>query len=142
MISYCILISHIIGCLWNLLAQHQITYNLSEKTWLHHQKLEKRSLSEKYVTSIYWAIVTMLTVGYGDVIPISIYEKIFAMFTLFLACIIFAYSMNVIGNILNSMEAEDNLLKFNNIIINKKFLITKFFLFLKNILKVLKKNHF
>lgn len=42
----------------------------------------------------------MITVGYGDITPVNNYEKIFAMFTMLLACGIFSYTMNMMGVVL------------------------------------------
>jgi hypothetical protein len=46
----------------------------------------------------------MITVGYGDVVPVNPGEKIFAIFTMLLACGVFAYTMNTMGTVLSSIE--------------------------------------
>ena len=33
----------------------------------------------RYVASLYWAITTMSTVGYGDIVPVNTAERIFAI---------------------------------------------------------------
>ena len=47
----------------------------------------------RYISSIYWAVTTMITVGYGDITPINNDEKIFGVFTMLLACGIFGYTV-------------------------------------------------
>jgi hypothetical protein len=39
----------------------------------------------------------MITVGYGDVVPTNDLERLYANVTMFLACGVFAFSINSIG---------------------------------------------
>jgi hypothetical protein len=59
--------------------------------------------SGRYVNSLYWAIITMTTMGYGDVIPLNTREKVFVIVTALISSVIFAYSMNNIGEILKDL---------------------------------------
>lgn len=43
-------------------------YN-SEKNWLHYINISNNKWSSMYIYSIYWAFTTIVTVGYGDIIP-------------------------------------------------------------------------
>lgn len=47
--------------------------------------MDTRAL-RRYIVAVYWAFTTLSTVGYGDVLPGSIPEKIFAMFIMLLGC--------------------------------------------------------
>lgn len=44
------------------------------------------------VTATYWAMSTMATVGYGDVIPIQVPEKVVAMVGMLVGVTVFAYA--------------------------------------------------
>ena len=46
----------------------------------------------------------MITVGFGDITPDNSSEKIFAMFTMLLACGVFAYTMNTMGVVLSQID--------------------------------------
>eukprot|EP00976_Prorocentrum_cordatum_P113742 1195743-Prorocentrum_minimum.AAC.10 len=54
----------------------------SETTWLHGSNLphtgplEDLPMMKQYITSAYWALTTITTVGYGDISPVSEYEKV------------------------------------------------------------------
>ena len=52
---------------------------------------------------MYFAVTTMLTVGYGDVIPQTTAERIFCILSMLITCCVFAYIMSVIGNIIESL---------------------------------------
>lgn len=61
------------------------------------------SWDQRYFKGFYYSIVTMITVGnfnligYGDILPISITEKIFSSAVIIISCIIFGYLLNSIG---------------------------------------------
>lgn len=45
----------------------------------------------------------MITVGYGDIVPINTIERIFVVVQCIVACGVFAYSVNAIGSIVSSL---------------------------------------
>ena len=45
----------------------------------------------------------MITVGYGDIVPLSNYEILFSICAMLLACGIFAYCVGAIENILEEL---------------------------------------
>lgn len=54
------------------------------------------SISERYVAAFYWALVTMSTIGYGDVTPTTTAERCFGVVAMFAGTSIFAY---VVGSV-------------------------------------------
>jgi hypothetical protein len=47
-------------------------------------------------------MVTMITVGYGDMVPTNVMEIWVSIFIMMIACMVFAYSMNTIGLVITS----------------------------------------
>lgn len=45
----------------------------------------------------------MITVGFGDIAPVNIYEKLFAIFMTLISCGVFAYAVNKIGGIFHDI---------------------------------------
>ena len=58
---------------------------------------------DRYVNSLYWAFINMTTIGYGDVLPYNTKKKIFVIIIAIICSVIFAYSMNNIGEILKEL---------------------------------------
>ena len=56
---------------------------------------------------MYFSVITMLTVGYGDVAPCTTIERLFSIISIILTCGVFAYCMNVIGSIIHNLEEKN-----------------------------------
>ena len=56
--------------------------------------------------------MTMSTVGYGDITPKNDWELIVANFTMFIACGVFAFSVNSLGLVLQNIN--EGRMKFKN----------------------------
>ena len=55
----------------------------------------------RYITSVYWAVTTMTTVGYGDITAIRIEEKIIASLVMVAGSSMFAYMMGSVVRCVN-----------------------------------------
>ncbi len=100
-----LLLSHWLACIWHLVAVCELQYS-NYDTWLERRDLLDAGPSERYINSLYWAVTTMLTVGYGDITPASIPELWTAVVAMLLACGVFAFSFNTIGTILNDISQQ------------------------------------
>jgi hypothetical protein len=49
----------------------------------------------------------MITVGYGEVTPNNTIERVFVIFNTTIACGIFGYALNKIGNILQNLYYDE-----------------------------------
>jgi hypothetical protein len=63
----------------------------------------------QYMWSIYWATTIMMTVGFGDFLPFTYKEALIVAFVEFFSCIVLAYNITYIGNILSALRASQEL---------------------------------
>ena len=100
-----ILVAHLFACFWYLTAE--ISVLTSQDSWIIKAGLIDSSWNLKYLYSIYWAFVTMMTVGYGDITPQNEIEVIVCMISVVLGCGVYAYNINSIGMILQDLNKEN-----------------------------------
>ena len=65
-------IAHFLACFHWFIGKQEL--NTVDLGWIRYAGLEDAWYGEQYVTSLYWAIATMTSVGYGDVSPMSVNE--------------------------------------------------------------------
>ena len=69
---------HIISCLWYFIGNNSDDL----RNWIIRYKIQDESISSKYLSSFYWTITTLTTVGYGDIVPVNSYERFFCIFVM------------------------------------------------------------
>ena len=108
-----VFISHMFACIWYYIG----TIN-SENSWILDHSLENSPWYVKYLNSYYFVCITMNTVGYGDITPKNPLEKIFSIIFTYMACGIFAYSLNRIGFIVSEIAKREKLFQGELNVIN------------------------
>jgi CRP-like cAMP-binding protein len=86
---------HLSGCGLYLIAR--IHFFDPETTWVGAfvPTLPQQPLARQYVTSVYWGMTTLTTVGYGDLSPVGVWERVFCMLIMIVNLAISAY---ILGN--------------------------------------------
>lgn len=64
----------------------------------------RTDIGTEYITSLYWCMQTITTVGYGDVTPPTVMHKIYAMLVMLFGVGVYGF---VIGNIANILLKRD-----------------------------------
>lgn len=98
-----ILLAHWIACIFYLIA---VLQPVEVTTWVDKKEMDNASISETYVAAIYWSILTMTTVGYGDIAPVSVAERVYAVLAMILASAVFGYSMNTVATVIKEISHE------------------------------------
>ena len=110
-----LLVAHLFACFWYLTAE----VSQSPETWITRLNLKDSSWNTQYLYSMYWACVTMMTVGYGDITPQNDSETIVCLVSVLLGCAVYAYNINSIGMILQDLNKESISFNHNINIINQ-----------------------
>ncbi|KAL4508017.1 hypothetical protein ABPG72_021390 [Tetrahymena utriculariae] len=104
-----LLVAHICGCGFHFVGLHSD----QENNWIVKNQLDNAPFIDNYISSIYFAIIAMITVGFGDIVPINKYERMYVIFQTCFSCGIFAFAINTIGNIVKEKQAQTQELKAN-----------------------------
>jgi hyperpolarization activated cyclic nucleotide-gated potassium channel 2 len=75
------------ACCWKLISGFEKGTN---KTWLRNDGCYDSSPFVQFVNALYWAVVTCTTVGYGDILPVSTWELLWAIANILVGVIIFS----------------------------------------------------
>jgi CRP-like cAMP-binding protein len=122
--------AHIAGCLFFIVA-NQKHYHGSSNNWADYADILRscsldQSLTEgcslssppslslimlQYIYSIYWATGTLTTVGYGDIFPISIKERIFCLVIFFIGTTVYTLVITCLQDIVSNLDVTSDLYK-------------------------------
>ncbi|CAD8172405.1 unnamed protein product [Paramecium octaurelia] len=115
---------HCYSCLWYFVGYYSLQY--SEKgCWLEFYHIQNETWQVQYLYSFYFSTVTMFTIGYGDVVPISYLERIVAILYMMICSIQLSYSVSTVGAIIDTISAYGQekmrkMRKINTYMQNKK----------------------
>ncbi|KAL4462656.1 hypothetical protein ABPG74_000486, partial [Tetrahymena malaccensis] len=84
---------HLFACIWYYVGTQ------SEQGWINSNQLEISNIYSNYICSYYYAVVTMTTIGYGDITAKTTEERSVMIFLALLSCGIFGFTINSIGKI-------------------------------------------
>ncbi len=77
------------------------------------------SFFKQYISILYWAFATMLTIGYGDQHSLTKKEKIFNILTMMITCCVFISIMNKIGEMIVEIKNQNKVLNEKIWIVSK-----------------------
>ena len=111
LIKFCfsvVLMIHIVGCFWYYLAKLE---DFSYSTWVFRHSMIGKSNGELYLASIYWVIQTLTTVGFGDILAVTVTERVFALLVMGIGVGFYSYTVSNLSNIMAALDTRTSILK-------------------------------
>jgi len=104
-----LVLAHWNACVFFFIAVNESKHQL---TWVRSLEetpgeLEDALPGTQYVVSFYWAITTMTTVGFGDIVPTTNIERMYVVFAMLAGCSTFAYGITQIVTLVSNLNASE-----------------------------------
>lgn len=107
MVIFIVLI-HVISCLWIFIARFD---DLTKNNWIYAKELLDTPDFELYITSFYFSVTTIVTVGYGDITAVSVGEKIVCVLLMITGVVAFSFATGALSSIISNYDSTEAKLK-------------------------------
>nr|CCA26896.1 Voltagegated Ion Channel (VIC) Superfamily putative [Albugo laibachii Nc14] len=118
-------VSHLVACLWRFCATIPSD---STKTWVtefHYNEVGRANQATlQYLASVYWAIVTMATIGYGDIVAQNNLERIVSIAIMAVGVTLFGYVIGTISSLVSNFDASATLYDEQMLLV-KEYIISR-----------------
>jgi CRP-like cAMP-binding protein len=92
---------HISSCLWIYVGRLYDTY-----TWIINSNLTDADNFSIYISSLYFIMVTILSIGYGDIVSLNIYERLFNLGFMIFGLMFFSFALSTLGSIFSKLDEK------------------------------------
>jgi len=104
-----VIVAHWMACVWHM----TVVIEDAEPNWVSGYLCSGSDIrpcgyphGEVYIVALYWAVMTMSTIGYGDVTAQTTSERVVATFGMFIGSSIFAYIVGAVTGTVATMGAR------------------------------------
>lgn len=103
-------VAHVFACFWHFLA---LPTNAHGRSWMTEGGFELETQRQQYIASLYYTIVTMLTVGYGDIHPTNVHERAFSVIMMLSGGVIFGALLSKVASVIEKRQPQARAFKEN-----------------------------
>jgi hypothetical protein len=95
--------AHLLGCFFTMLLASET----DDVNWLTHYNPELSDAGDqtRYVVALYWAMISVTTMGYGDVIPVTHTERIFGLVVALVGAVVFSFCMGNVASLISQVPS-------------------------------------
>lgn len=94
---------HIATCFWYYSAKLD---GFGPDTWVVREGYIDDDMGTVYITSLYWALTTFCTVGYGDINAKTVLEKLIAMIWMIFGLFFFSFTISSLSSMLANIDSK------------------------------------
>ena len=91
---------HLSSCIFIFLA------NFDYPNW-ETKIINDSSNSTKYLTAFYYSLTTIISVGYGDITPISKYEKVYGIILMILGVCLYSLVLSILSSVFEDVQIRE-----------------------------------
>ena len=108
-IGWMLMLSHWLACMWELTSLVEAMTEFHDDgsvivTWREASGIAELPPSERYLKCVYWAAMTLSTIGYGDITPVTTEERLVVTLAMLLGACLWAY---IVANVCAIVTALD-----------------------------------
>ena len=94
---------HLMACVWFLVAKFE---DFDDNCWVTYAGIYDDEDIYQYLASVYWTLMTLTTVGYGDIHAVSMAEKITSIVWMMIGVGFYSFTIGNLASIFNSIDVK------------------------------------
>jgi hypothetical protein len=113
-------IAHVAGCIFYVIARFEEEHAMSSIeyapgsahgsiSWVFHLEMQDSTFGKRYIACLYWALVTITSTGYGDVVAVTVPERTYNIIVTLLGALIYATIFGRVTVMFNTMAQSKDL---------------------------------
>jgi Trk-type K+ transport system membrane component len=79
--------------------------------WIYQKGCSDMDVIDLYITSFYFTVTTIMTVGYGDITAVSSLEKFICIFLMLIGVVAFSFATGAISSIITNQDSAESRLR-------------------------------
>jgi hypothetical protein len=103
-----VILQHIAACIWVFIGKFD---ERGTDNWIFMKNYIDTPVLELYITSVYFTVTTVLTVGYGDISAYNIPEMLYCILLMLIGVLSFSFASGALASIIQSYDSKEAQLK-------------------------------